>query len=78
MLELNTFLSDFADILQIDVENISADTVLEELPEWDSMTKLSLMSYVRKQYKIRIPVKDLLSFSKIGDIFAYLKQGEQK
>ncbi len=76
-MELNKFLSDFADILQIDVENISADTVLEELPEWDSMTKLSLMSYVRKQYKVRIPVKDLVAFSSIGDIFAYLDQGEQ-
>lgn len=76
-MKLNEFLTDFADILQIDPENLSGDTVLEELPEWDSMTKLSLMSYARKQYKMRIPVKDLIAFSSIGDIFAYLSQGEQ-
>ena len=32
-----------AETLDVDTEDISAETVLSDMPEWDSMTKLSLI-----------------------------------
>lgn len=60
----------------LQVENLAENTVLAEMKAWDSMGKLSLMSYARKTFNKRISINELNSFKTIGDIIVSLNELE--
>ena len=62
----NDFLAKFADILQTD-ETITLETELEELEDWDSLTKMSTVSWMLEN-KIQITVNDISKFKTVGEI----------
>ena len=61
----------------LQVENLAENTELAEVKEWDSMAKLSLMSYARKTFNKKITPKELTSFKTIGDIIVLLNESEE-
>ena len=57
------FLKKFSDILQTD-DQISFETELEELEDWDSLTKMSTVSWFLEN-NIQITVKDVSTFKTV-------------
>lgn len=56
------------EILDCDEGTLKMDTLLEEVEEWDSMTKLSLMAYVKKEFGHTLNIDDIVSFKTVEDI----------
>lgn len=60
------------EILEMDEESLKEDMVLEDIEEWDSMSKLYLVTYVKKNMKKRLTVEQIKEFVTIKDICDYL------
>ena len=47
------FLEEMIDVLQTE-EELSLDTVLDDLDEWDSLSKMAVMAFYNKNFGIKI------------------------
>lgn len=60
------FILKFTDILQTE-EEISMDTLLEDLEDWDSLNIMACVSWFLEN-KINITTKEIASCKTVGDI----------
>ena len=73
-MEITTFLSTFADILDDTApELIKAETVFRNLEEWDSLTALSLIAMSDEEYNVKLTGDDITSSTTLADIFEKIK-----
>jgi acyl carrier protein len=54
-------------------EKLSLDTVLGEMPEWDSMAAVNLQTVLLQQYDIEVPLELLADETSLQDVIAFLK-----
>lgn len=64
-----TFLERIKDVLQTDA-TLTAETVLADLDEWDSLSMMALMAFVDKNFGIKLGIRDFKAMNTIGDIVA--------
>ena len=57
---------DFQDV----VEDVSPDTRLDSLPEWDSLAALGVIVMCDMEYGVTIVGNDLKNSATVGDIYA--------
>ena len=62
-----------ADVFECDPEDISADMLLEDLDNWSSMTKLSLIVLMDDECGKTLTSEDIKSFRTIGDVMDYME-----
>ena len=62
------------EIFEMDEGTLQEDMVLEDIEEWDSMSKLYLVTYVKKNLKKRLTVDEVKEFVTVKDICDYLGQ----
>lgn len=63
-----------ADALELLPNSLQEDQKLEELPEFDSMSKLSIIVLADDEFQKRLTGEQLRAFITIGDIVNFLKQ----
>lgn len=69
-MEINTFLQNFASILDdTDEVLITSETVFRDLEEWDSLTALSLIAMVDEEYSLKLTGDDIKTSITLQDIF---------
>lgn len=61
------FLSKMQDVLQTEDE-LSLDTVLDDLAEWDSLSVMATMAFLDKDFGVKTTMKDYKNVKTIGDI----------
>lgn len=61
------FLDKLVDILQTE-EQLSFDTVLNELEEWDSLSKMAIVAFLNKEFNVKISFTDLSQLVTVEDI----------
>lgn len=61
------------EIMEIEEGELTEDLRLDDLEEWDSITKLSLMAAIKKKNNKVITVDELKSFQTVKDICDYLE-----
>lgn len=61
------------DILELDEGTLKLEDSLEDIEEWDSMSKLYLVTYVKKEMKKRLTVDEIKNFVTVQDICDYLE-----
>lgn len=61
------FLKNMQDILQVD-EALSFDTQLNELEEWDSLSKITTLAFLDREFSITMLVSEIEDFKTIEDI----------
>tara|TARA_B100001964_G_C13967639_1_gene480474 strand:- start:512 stop:745 length:234 start_codon:yes stop_codon:yes gene_type:complete len=49
----------------LNVKEISEDTKYNEIPEWDSIGHMTLMSALEEKFKISIDTDDIVDFSSV-------------
>lgn len=62
-----TFLIEMQDILQTEHE-LSFETVLSELSEWDSLAVMSTMAFLDRIFGVKTSLSDYTSMNTIEDI----------
>lgn len=73
-MELNDFIKNFTGIFEeTDTDAITAETVFSELPEWDSVMVLSLISMIDQEYEIVVDVDEMSEARTVEDLFNYVK-----
>ena len=60
------------DILELDEGTLKVEDRLEDIDEWDSMSKLYLVTYVKKEMQKRLTVDEIKNFETVQDICDYL------
>ncbi len=61
-----------ADVFDCDAEDLTPETVLEDLDNWDSMTKLSLIVLMDDEFGKQLKNDEIKAFKAIGDIMRYM------
>ena len=58
-----------------ETENLSltADTVLGELPDWDSMAAVNLQTFLHQEFNIEVPLELLADETAIHEIAAFVQ-----
>ena len=56
------------EILECEDADISVDTQLKDIDEWDSLSVLSLIMYMIDNYSIKVSGTDIRNFTKVQDI----------
>ncbi len=52
-----------------DAKSVTTQTSLDEIGSWDSLTALSIITMVDKEYGVSIEGEDILKSPTIGDLF---------
>ena len=63
------FLVQMQDVLQTETE-LTMETVLDELDEWDSLSMMATMAFLDKNFGVKMKIADIKTFATIGDIAA--------
>lgn len=64
-----------AELLEVDVSEINADTLLESIPTWDSMAALSLIALLEEHFgRSDIDGREISQMKIIDDIFKVMKK----
>lgn len=50
-----------------DIE-INSDTSAKDIPEWTSLTYMNLVFEIEQSFSIKIKLKDMMSWQKVGDM----------
>ena len=61
------------DVLELDEGTLNVEDSLEDIEEWDSVSKLYLVTYVKKEMKKRLTVDEIKNFKTVQDICDYLE-----
>ena len=61
------FLNEMVEVLQTEDE-LSFDTVLADLAEWDSLSVMATMAFLDKSFGVKTTMKDYKEMRTIGDI----------
>lgn len=61
------FLIRLEDVLQTD-EVLSFDTVLEDLDEWDSLSKLATLAFLDKEFNKKVTINEINKYVVVKDI----------
>lgn len=61
------FIEKFTDVLQTE-EELKEDTVLEDLDEWDSLSKMATMAFFDKELGIKVSFNEIGEFKTVGDV----------
>ncbi len=61
------FLEKMQDVLQMEDE-LTMDTVLEDLDEWDSLAMMATTAFLDKNFNLKLTFNDFKNFKTIEDI----------
>lgn len=61
------------DVMELEEGELDVNATLDDMEEWDSFTKLSLMATIRRLYNRVITVEELINFQTVKDICDYLE-----
>lgn len=67
------FIEQIADALEVEPNDISADTKLETIAEYDSMAKLSVIVLLDEEFDKKLSGEDMGKFETIGDIMSFAR-----
>ncbi len=63
-----------AEALDADEELVRAETILEELEEWDSMGVIAVISMLDKKYKAQLKADQIKALKTVNDILEYMQE----
>lgn len=61
------------EMMELDAGTLSADDVLENYPEWDSITVLSFISYMDEQFHKTISGQEIKAFVTVSDVLKVME-----
>lgn len=62
------------EIMDVDEGTLAIDSVLEDIEEWDSLSKLALIAKAKQAFKLILKPEVISEFVTVGDICEYLNE----
>lgn len=62
------------DLLEIEEGSLSEETDLDDIEEYDSMTKLSIMVMLEDEFDVKLDGATIKGFKTVGDIVAKMNK----
>ena len=69
---MEQFIEKIIDVMDIE-EEITADTVLEDLEEWDSLSLVSFMAMANAAYGKKVAASDVKMAKTVADLYELVK-----
>lgn len=63
------FLVKMEEIMDLDEDILTMDSLLEDIDEWDSLSVLALTVYAKKTLGIELETSTIISFKTVQDIY---------
>lgn len=73
-MDKRNFISEFEEIVMVEPGTIDETTILNELEDWDSLTKMSFEVFVEDNFGIKLELNTINKFNDFGDILEVLKE----
>lgn len=61
------------EMMELEENTLSGNENLEDIDEWDSMSKLYLVSWVKKNMKKKLATEEIMQFRTVNDICEYIQ-----
>ena len=69
------FIEKFADAIElVEFDTINGETKFRELPEWDSLSYLSVIAMMDEEYETQIESADFKKLETIDDIINFIEK----
>lgn len=65
-------ISELTELMEVE-EDLTEDTVLGDLDEWDSLSALSLIDLSKKEFDKKLTAEDIKGFKTVKDICDFLE-----
>jgi acyl carrier protein len=62
------------DALEVAINSLSEDTLLSDIPEYDSMAKLSIIVLCDEEFEKKLTGEQMREFITVGDIVAFFEK----
>ena len=63
-----------AEILKVDVEQINEDTAIGDIPEWDSLSQIQIISSIEKEFGFNFTPDVMMDLEDVSDIVAAVEE----
>ncbi|NBD38400.1 MAG: acyl carrier protein [Verrucomicrobia bacterium] len=70
---MEAFVEHLAEALEQSPDNLSPETKLRDIPNWDSLAILTTLSMVDEQYDVTLSGPELQHCETIGDVYAKVR-----
>ncbi|MGG3284294.1 acyl carrier protein [Paenibacillus solani] len=72
-MKIGEFVKEFEEILTLEAGTITLDSKLNDIDEWDSLTKIALSVFLEDEFNIHLEQRELDSLESLGDIVEKVK-----
>lgn len=72
-MELQEFIQNFADAIEIEVTSINGSTEFHDLEEWTSMAALMIIGMIDDEYEVQLKAEEMRGADTIEDLFEIVK-----
>lgn len=62
----DTLLALFADVLEMDIGQLSDETSPDNTPQWDSLAAMDLVTALEQKFSVQLSTKEIMKMSSIG------------
>lgn len=62
-----------ADSVEMELEEISADMILSDIENWDSVAVLSIIAVINERFNRFPSAEEIMSFKTVGDLMAAME-----
>ena len=75
-MNVQEFIEKFAEAIDIEASELTADTEFRNLDEWDSVAYISVIAMMDEEYDIQIEMAQFKQLKTLGAIAAYIEENK--
>lgn len=68
------FLEFVADVMEVEVEDISMETKYKEFPQWDSLMMMNLIMEIEEEFDVSISMEMAGNIKKLQDLYELIEK----
>lgn len=71
---MDSFIKKFAETIDAEAEKITAATKIAEIPDWDSLSVVSVLTMINLEYDKTLRRAELKNVETVGDLYALVEK----
>lgn len=75
-MDIQNFIEKFAEAIDVDANELTAETEFRNLDEWDSVAYISVIAMMDEEYDIQIEMPTFKTLKTVGAIAEYIENNK--